>query len=789
MDIEEEKNKLAKYYNINRHIIDILFNRGYDSKEKIDKFLNPSIKDIHDPFLLKDMDRAVARIKKAMDKKEKVLVFGDYDVDGVSASSILIKYFASKDFFVDYYLPNRYIDGYGLTCEVIDKIKDKYNPSLIITVDCGISCYKEVEYAKSIGIEIIVTDHHDIPEILPDTIVVNAKLPNQKYPFSQLCGTGVAFKLVQAMSGLNEAKKYFGICAVATIADIVPLVDENRAIVTLGLKDLENNLPLGLKMLIKDNKLSYNLTASDIAFRLSPKINAAGRMGDPTVALRLYIKEDKKVLTKTIETLNEQNQERQSLCNIVYEDAIKMIHKINFSKYRAIVLYSKNWDSGILGIVSAKIASEFNKPTILFSEVGDELKGSARSINDIDICSTIANIKEVVEAFGGHKMAAGLTIKTKQYNNFIRSLNESLEKNYKPEDFLSRKEFDFELDPSEITEKFVKDLDVLEPCGCGNPKPIFMISFDKVNVSTMGNYPNHLNISAKNFNIVAFNSAEYTTLLKNTTKQSITVELQLSEFKGRKYLKGIAKHIYTDKITKPKNNDVLYGEYILELNENETQEKYYSEYTKNYLQKLVQEADKEKIGTLFVASTYESYTQFVEQFPDLKLNHNLFEITRCDAENSIILAPICYDNFNLFSKVVYLDPILDKKYLNMLATKTFAKIYYPQYKKVNSTIFKGLSCERQVFGTYYKLISDLTKKLISFENRLDIFRHIKLLNPGLKKLSYRQFVFCLYTFIELKIFSIKQDGEYITLSEDSKVFSNLSNSKFYNTISLILATL
>lgn len=789
MDIEEEKNKLAKYYNINRHIIDILFNRGYDTKEKIDKFLNPSIKDIHDPFLLKDMDRAVARIKKAMDKKEKVLVFGDYDVDGVSASSILIKYFASKDFFVDYYLPNRYIDGYGLTCEVIDKIKDKYNPSLIITVDCGISCYKEVEYAKSIGIEIIVTDHHDIPEILPDTIVVNAKLPNQKYPFSQLCGTGVAFKLVQAMSGLNEAKKYLGICAVATIADIVPLVDENRAIVTLGLKDLENNLPLGLKMLIKDNKLSYNLTASDIAFRLSPKINAAGRMGDPTVALRLYIKEDKKVLTKTIETLNEQNQERQSLCNIVYEDAIKMIHKINFSKYRAIVLYSKNWDSGILGIVSAKIASEFNKPTILFSEVGDELKGSARSINDIDICSTIANIKEVVEAFGGHKMAAGLTIKTKQYNNFIRSLNESLEKNYKPEDFLSRKEFDFVLDPSEITEKFVKDLDVLEPCGCGNPKPIFMISFDKVNVSTMGNYPNHLNISAKNFNIVAFNSAEYTTLLKNTTKQSITVELQLSEFKGRKYLKGIAKHIYTDKITKPKNNDVLYGEYILELNENETQEKYYSEYTKNYLQKLVQEADKEKIGTLFVASTYESYTQFVEQFPDLKLNHNLFEITRCDAENSIILAPICYDNFNLFSKVIYLDPILDKKYLNMLATKTFAKIYYPQYKKVNSTIFKGLSCERQVFGTYYKLISDLTKKLISFENRLDIFRHIKLLNPGLKKLSYRQFVFCLYTFIELKIFSIKQDGEYITLSEDSKVFSNLSNSKFYNTISLILATL
>ena len=786
---KEEKEKLSRHYNLDKYVMDILFSRGYDTKAKIDAFINPTEKDFHDPFLLKDMDKAVKRIKKAISSKEKVLIFGDYDVDGVSASAILIKYFASKDFFVDYYLPNRYIDGYGLTNEVLDKVKEKYNPSLIITVDCGISCYKEIEYAKSLGIEIIVTDHHDIPDVLPDTIVVNAKLPNQKYPFSQLCGTGVAFKLVQALSGLEEAKKYLGICALATIADIVPLQDENRAIVTLGLKSFEQTLPLGIKMLIKDNKLNYNLTASDVAFRLSPKINAAGRMGDPTVALRLYIKEDKKILAKTIETLNNQNLERQSLCNIVYEDAIKMIQKINLSKYRAIVLYSKNWDSGILGIVSAKIASEYNKPTILFSEVGDELKGSARSINDIDICSTIANIKEVVEAFGGHKMAAGLTVKTKQFNNFIRSLNKSLEDNYKPEDFLLRTEYDFKLNPNEINEKLVKDLDVLEPCGCGNPKPIFMIEFDKVNVSTMGNFPNHLNISAGHFNIVAFNSSEHSVLLKNTDKQSITVELQLSEFKGKKYLKGIAKNIFTGKLSKPKNNDLLYGEYILQLNTENEQSKYYTEYNRNFLQKLVDEADIRKTGTLFVASTYESYQQFVEQFSNLKLSHNMFEITKCNSENSIILAPVSYENFNLFSRVIFIDPILDKGYLDMVSSKTFGKIYYPQYKKVNSTIFKGLSCDRGIFGTYYKILSDLTKKLISFENRLSIFKHLKLLNPQLKKLSYRQFVFCLYTFIELNIFSIKQEGEYITLSEDNKVFNSLNNSKLYNKISLLLQTI
>ncbi len=785
----ELKNKFTKEYNLSSTVLDILFARGIDTKEKIEDFLNPSEKDFHDPFLLKDMDRAVARINKALNNDERVLIFGDYDVDGVSASAILIKYFASRDFFVDYYLPNRYIDGYGLTCEVIDKVKEKYDPSLIITVDCGISCYKEVEYAKTLGIDIVVTDHHDIPEILPDTITVNAKLPNQKYPFSQLCGTGVAFKLVQALSGLEEAKKYLGICAVATIADIVPLQDENRAIVTLGLKDLENNLPLGIKMLIKDNKLNFNLTASDIAFRLSPKINAAGRMGDPTVALRLYIKEDKKVLAKTIETLNEQNLTRQALCNKVYEDAIKMIQKINISKYKAIVLYSKNWDSGILGIVSAKIAGEFNKPTILFSEVGDELKGSARSINDINICETIAGIKEVVEAFGGHKMAAGLTIKTKHFGSFIKSLNESLSKNYTSEDFLPQVTYDFKLKPEEITEKFVKDLDVLEPCGCGNPKPIFMIDFDKLNVSSMGNFPNHLNISAKNFNIVAFNSSEYATVLKNSNSQSITVELQISEFKGKKYLKGIAKNIYTGTLSKPKNNDVLYGEYILQLMCREEDERYYSEFNKQGLLKLVNEAKQQKMGTLFVASTYESYLQFIEQFSDLKLNHNYFYLTSYTAENSIILAPASFEGFNLYSKVVFIDPILDRKYLNTAAKSTFAKIYYTGYKKVNNNIFKGISSDRNIFGQYYKMLSDLTKKLISFENRFDIFKHLKILNPQAKKLSYRQFVFCLYTFIELNIFSLEQDGEYITLNENQKVFSNLTNSSFYNTINILLSTI
>ena len=325
----DEVAKISKKFNLSPIVVELLFSRDYTTEEQISKFLNPKIEDLYDPYLLKDMDRAVERIKNAIKNNEKVLIFGDYDVDGVSASAILIKYFSSINFYVDYYLPNRYIDGYGLTNATIDKVKEMFNPTLIITVDCGIACFNEVEYAKTLGIDTIVTDHHDIPEVVPNTIVVNAKLPDQKYPFSQLCGTGVALKLVHAMSDLETAKKYLAICALATISDIVPLVDENRAIVKLGLERFEKDLPLGIKMLIKDSKLSYNILASDVSFRLSPKINAAGRMGDASVALKLFIEEDKILLKNTIDNLNNLNINRQALCNEVYDDALLKLRKIN----------------------------------------------------------------------------------------------------------------------------------------------------------------------------------------------------------------------------------------------------------------------------------------------------------------------------------------------------------------------------------------------------------------------------------------------------------------------------
>ncbi len=782
------KQEIIKKYNLNEIVVELLIKRGFDTEQKINHFLNPSENDFHNPFLLKNMDKLVKRVNRAIEKNEKVLIFGDYDVDGVSASAILIKYFASKQFYVDYFLPNRYIDGYGLTNASILNIKEKYNPNLIITVDCGISCYNEVEYAKSLGIDIIITDHHDIPEIIPDTIVINAKLPNQKYPFNYLCGTGVAFKVVQALSGLKEAKKYLGICAIATIADIVPLVDENRAIVKFGMQDFDKNLPLGIKLLMKDNKLDNSVTATDIAFKLSPKINAAGRMGDAGVALKLYIKEDKHYLENTIENINNLNAERQSLCNRVYEDVIEKLSHINIANYNSIVLYSKKWDSGILGIVSAKIANEFHRPTILFQELDGELKGSARSVNDIDIFSAISSLKEVLEAFGGHKMAAGLTIKTKNFKNFITSINNYLSANYSSKDFMPYNNYDYELSCEQITPKLVKDLDCFEPCGCGNPKPVFNLVLDKsANVSPMPKHQNHINITNKNLSIVAFNSYKYLPLIKHCSFRQVQLELQLSNYKNKSYLKGLAKNISTGKIEKPKNNEIILGEYLKQISFSNIGNKKIETFNKQKLSSLISKAKNELFGTLFVCSSFDGYNEFLRECGDDKnFQHYIYEVISNSGINSVILSPTNFTNFSLYKNIVFLDTILHKGYLNALANCSNAKIYIPNYKKIDSAIFKNLSIDRNVFGQYFKLFSNFASTHASFYNEIDLY---KLISNSNKNINFKQFIFCLYVFIELNILSLEPEMEVMSLKENKKVVSKLTNSNFYNQISLILKTI
>ncbi|MBQ8792522.1 MAG: DHH family phosphoesterase, partial [Clostridia bacterium] len=336
------------------------------------------------------------RIYLAKQMGDRVLVFGDYDVDGVSATAIMLKTLKKIGINADFYLPNRYEDGYGLTKEVIDKVANKFAPDLIITVDCGISCYEEVEYAKEKGIEIVVTDHHEIPEILPNTLVLNAKIEGQDYPFHELCGTGLAYKISEAVLGQKKAEEFLPIASIATIADIVSLTGENRNIVKRGLK-MFDKLPIGLKTLLKENKVSLsNPTSTDIAFKIAPKINSSGRMGDAGDSLVLYMTEDPVKVKEYVEKIKVHNTKRQELSAQIMEDCEKAIAKMDMTKTRVICLASKKWDQGILGIACARLVEIYNRPVFLFAQNGDMLHGSGRSIDDINIHELLSSQKDIL---------------------------------------------------------------------------------------------------------------------------------------------------------------------------------------------------------------------------------------------------------------------------------------------------------------------------------------------------------------------------------------------------------
>ncbi|MGN1201149.1 MAG: DHH family phosphoesterase, partial [Candidatus Caccovivens sp.] len=338
-------NELAKEFNVLPTTMYLILSRGFSTREEIENYL--SVGAFLDPFLIKNMKELCDRVQLAKQMKDKVLIFGDYDVDGVSATAIMLKTLKKLGINADFYLPNRYVDGYGLTCEVLDKIAKTFAPDLIITVDCGISCANEVEYAKSLGIEIIVTDHHEIPDTLPDGIVLNAKIEGQEYPFRELCGTGLAYKISEALLGAKKAEEFLPIAAIATIADIVSLTGENRNIVKRGLRCMEK-LPLGVKMLFKENKVSLsNPNSTDIAFKIAPKINSSGRMGDAVDSLMLYLTEDTVVARKYLDKIKNHNTRRQELSSGIMEDCEKAIAKMDLSKTRVIALASKKWDQGI----------------------------------------------------------------------------------------------------------------------------------------------------------------------------------------------------------------------------------------------------------------------------------------------------------------------------------------------------------------------------------------------------------------------------------------------------------
>lgn len=500
----EEVQKIAKNFNVSNLLATILSNKNISSEDEIEKFLNPTRNDFYDPFLMPDMKIAVDRILEAMSKKEKIIIYGDYDVDGITSITVLKQFLEDRGIEVGQYIPNRLNEGYGLNKKAIEEIvKQKY--TLMITVDCGISGVEEVEYANSLGIETIITDHHEQGEEIPNALaVVDAKRKDNKYPFNQLAGVGVVFKLIQALGiclGLEEKEylKYLDLVCVGTISDIVPLVDENRVIAKLGLKLVQVTKNIGLKTLL-DTVGYKKIDSITISFGVAPRINACGRMGFQNEALDLFLTKSEKEAKEISDRLNEYNRERQDTEKKIFSEALQKIEKSEKDK-PCIILGSENWHHGVIGIVASKVTDMYFKPSILICFEDGIGKGSGRSVPGFDLHEALSKCDKYVEKFGGHSMAIGITVTQDNFNKFKEEFEEYT-KNSDIDKIVPIIYIDQEVTLKDINLKAAKELQLLEPFGEGNKMPLFLyknLRIDSIRALSEGK---HLKLTLKDDNYI-----------------------------------------------------------------------------------------------------------------------------------------------------------------------------------------------------------------------------------------------------------------------------------------------
>lgn len=540
---EPDKNKIEEIkskYKVNQLLATILANRNILKEEDIRLFLNPTRNDFYNPFLITDMDIAVNRIIKAIENKENITIYGDYDVDGITSITVLKSFLNDIGVETNTYIPNRLIEGYGLNKEAIEKISKK-GCNLMITVDCGISAIEEIEYANSLGIETIITDHHEAGNEIPKAIaVIDNKRKDSKYPFRELAGVGVVFKLIQAIGITLKLKeesylKYLDIVCIGTISDIVPLVDENRVIAKLGLLLVARTKNIGLRSII--NSSGYNkIDSNTISFGVAPRINACGRMGKAEEALELFLSKDKNEVNELTNKLNEHNRKRQETEKAIFENALEKIKAEHLDENKAIIVGGKNWHHGVIGIVSSKITEMYFKPSILLSFEEDGIgKGSGRSIPGFDLHEALMKCSDTIEKFGGHSMAVGITVKKDNLEKFKKEF-EQIATQSKIDEIIPIINIDAKVDLSDIDKEMVESLKQLEPFGEANKMPVFAFKNLKIDSIRALSEGKHLKLTLKDnnyiINAIGFNIGYLANEYRIGDKIDVAGVLEINTFNG-----------------------------------------------------------------------------------------------------------------------------------------------------------------------------------------------------------------------------------------------------------------
>lgn len=476
-DLQKIKH-LSQALQVDGVIASLLVQRGIETFEEAKNFFRPKLSDLHDPYLMKDMDKAVKRIEEAIANGENILVFGDYDVDGTTAVSLMSSYLHSYYPNVATYIPDRYAEGYGVSFQGID-FADDNGMTLIIALDCGIKSIDKVEYAKQKGIDFIICDHHRPGDELPDAVaVLDPKRTDCTYPYDELCGCGVGFKLIQALAGnrgqtTTDLVTYLDLVAIAIAADIVPITGENRVLATFGL-DVINTFPRpGIQALIQNVK-KQKLTIGDVVFQIAPRINAAGRIYHGNKAVELLTEFNLEQAQEFAAMIEGLNAERKDLDKQITTEALMQIVSNNEQERFTTVVYDENWHKGVIGIVASRLTETYYRPTLVFTKSGDKLAASARSVKDFDVYNALEACADHLEQFGGHMYAAGLTLKEEQYYGFKKRFEEVVRQTIAPELLVPEVQVDAEIDFSDITPKFFRILKQFEPFGPGNMTPVFL---------------------------------------------------------------------------------------------------------------------------------------------------------------------------------------------------------------------------------------------------------------------------------------------------------------------------
>lgn len=755
---------------VDERIIEFIKSKHSEQDFNLEKFLNPTENDLRDANLFENIEQIVSKIKDAISQNKRILVYGDYDSDGICASTILYLYLKSQNADVSVFIPNRFENGYGISVEAIEEIVADYAPDLIVTVDLGITAVEEVEILKQEGIEIIVTDHHLPLDEVPDCLILDPKYNNEKYGFDALCGAGVAMKLVEALSNRTTANKYLDIAAIATVGDIVPLVDENRVIAKLGIDKINKGECLSSITFLK-NKLELEpLTSTDISFKIVPRLNACGRMDNAIKVFDFLIETDESLLEEKYSEIEIDNNLR--LASI--DKGAKTIEKCleSYDINEPSVLIVGDFHEGIVGILASRICHEFNKPSIIFTKTEDgTLKGSGRSIEKIDLHQIISTMTDMLENFGGHKMAVGVEILPEAFDEFKRVLNEKIKEVSTEEDFLiTNTTYDIEISEDDFSEGFVNQVNLLEPFGAENEKPVFAIKQNEMIVEPISEkaFKHYRCFTKNNHPIVGFNYYKYSGICKSSSEKLFLLDMGLNSYKGKVSVSALAKgvDVLNADLSGCEENDTLASLYNL----------YYSIFDFNkkenyHVQGNLEETIKAKFaenayGTVVVATT----NQDLEIIKNLGFEKYISAAAMPNIQNAVVVSPVySLDDVKGYKNIIFLHKCFDDEHLYFSQKMN---VFEPLEK---SSLSQEISKDRGVSVQVYKHACNFAALKAN-----DVVDFSKKLAIKDKSLSSAQILFSLIVFMELNFLEFDDVLNCMKILKAKKV--ELSSSKFFNAV-------